>query len=436
MARDYSKYNVEGLGENLNKRQLVFTIVKDYIEKNNPTLEKLLATFPDALQGSQGVVRKESEVEEPKRFNMKAPLKIKNGMHVVVSNQWGENLPGFIQHAEKIEYSIQQIKTSENSTSDDNSSVNITAKLVSNEEYGETFGYVDVELTMNASLINEIENNSNYLNLIEIINEIQSNYMEEIIVEMDNQSDLDKLKESDFDWFNLGPQLVITRINEIDLSVIHDYFLNKAHSTQVTELLAIEEDEIDDYVSDFIQSTRYEISKEEFDNITNADSEAVDSSDEEEEEEEEENDDGLVIPINLVVQNYNSAWGRYIILTYANSSDCEEENFKIKMDTVTNSVLPFNIYADELTKKWFNSWEALLSSDNKQSYSSSILISFTNAENDFMSSDVEWGIIWHDQFEDLADGKFPEGVSADTINKLFSNEWFSQLFSFVEQNGF
>jgi hypothetical protein len=434
MARDYSKYSVEGLGENLNKRQLVFTIVKDYIEKNNPTLENLLATFPDALQGSQGVVRKESEVEDPKRFNMKAPLKIKNGMHVVVSNQWGDNLPGFMQHAEKMEYSIQQIKTSENSTTDDNSSVNITAKLVSNEEYGETFGYVNVELTMNASLINEIENKSNYLNLIEIINEIQSNYMEEIIVEMDNQSGLDQLKESDFDWFNLGPQLVIAQINEIDLSVIHDYFLNKAHSTQVTELLAIEEDEIDDYVSDFIQSTRYEISKEEFDNITNADSEAVATSDEE--EEEEENEDGLVIPMNLVVQNYNSAWGRYIILTYENSSDCEEENFKIKIDTVTNSVLPFNKYADELTKKWFNSWEVLLSSDNNQEYTSIMQLTFTDSENSFMSSDNEWAIVWHDQFEELTDGKFPAGVTAETINNLFSNEWFSQLVNFVSQNGF
>ena len=434
MARDYSKYSVEGLGENLNKRQLVFTIVKDYIEKNNPTLEKLLATFPDALQGSQGVVRKESEVEDPKRFNMKAPLKIKNGMHVVVSNQWGDNLPGFMQHAEKMEYSIQQIKTSENSTSDDNSSVNITAKLVSNEEYGETFGYVDLELTMNASLINEIENKSNYLNLIEIINEIQSNYMEEIIVEMDNQSGLDQLKESDFDWFNLGPQLVIAQINEIDLSVIHDYFLNKAHSTQVTALLAIEEDEIDDYVSDFIQSTRYEISKEEFDNITNADSEAVDTSDEE--EEEEENEDGLVIPMNLVVQNYNSAWGRYIILTYENSSDCEEENFKIKIDTVTNSVLPFNKYADELSKKWFNSWEVMLSSDNNQEYTSIMQLTFTDSENSFMSSDNEWAIVWHDQFEELTDGKFPAGVTADTINNLFSNEWLSQLVNFVSQNGF
>jgi len=37
MARDYTKYTVEGLGEDLNKRKLVFTVVKDYVEKNNPT---------------------------------------------------------------------------------------------------------------------------------------------------------------------------------------------------------------------------------------------------------------------------------------------------------------------------------------------------------------------------------------------------------------
>ena len=35
MARDYTKYTVEGLGENLNKRQLVFIIVKDWASKNN-----------------------------------------------------------------------------------------------------------------------------------------------------------------------------------------------------------------------------------------------------------------------------------------------------------------------------------------------------------------------------------------------------------------
>ena len=58
MARDYTKYNVEGLGENFNKRKLVFTIVKDWIEKNNPSLEELQNAFPDELQGKKGIVRK------------------------------------------------------------------------------------------------------------------------------------------------------------------------------------------------------------------------------------------------------------------------------------------------------------------------------------------------------------------------------------------
>ena len=35
MSRDYTKYNLEGMGENLNKRQEVFTIVKDQLEKNS-----------------------------------------------------------------------------------------------------------------------------------------------------------------------------------------------------------------------------------------------------------------------------------------------------------------------------------------------------------------------------------------------------------------
>jgi len=35
MARDYTKYTVAGLGENLNKRQLVFQIVKDWQQKTS-----------------------------------------------------------------------------------------------------------------------------------------------------------------------------------------------------------------------------------------------------------------------------------------------------------------------------------------------------------------------------------------------------------------
>jgi len=107
MARDYTKYTVEGLGENLNKRKLVFTVVKDYVEKNNPSFEDLQKAFPDEVQGSKGVVAKEAEIKDPKRYNVKEPLKIKNGAHVVVCNQWGENINDFIESANKLNYQIK-----------------------------------------------------------------------------------------------------------------------------------------------------------------------------------------------------------------------------------------------------------------------------------------------------------------------------------------
>lgn len=117
MARDYTKYTVEGVGENFNKRQLVFEIVKDYIQKHTPSLEELSKVFPDNAQGSKGFIRKESEVDDAKRFNMKEPLKIKNGMHIVVSNQWGENIPAFIELAEKLGYKIAKSEEKQDSGS-------------------------------------------------------------------------------------------------------------------------------------------------------------------------------------------------------------------------------------------------------------------------------------------------------------------------------
>jgi|TARA_B110000208_G_scaffold154728_1_gene187433 hypothetical protein len=106
MARDYTKYTVAGLGENLNKRQLVLTIVKDWANKNNPTLDEIQKVFTDKIQGSKGFIVKESEVNDAKRFNMQEPLSIKNGTKVVVSNQWGENIVDFIAGAEKLGYKI------------------------------------------------------------------------------------------------------------------------------------------------------------------------------------------------------------------------------------------------------------------------------------------------------------------------------------------
>ena len=117
MAKNYTKYSVEGLGENLNKRKLVFEIVKDYVTKNNPSFDELQLVFSDEIQGSKGFIRKDSEVKDAKRFNMDQPLTIKNGINVVVSNQWGENTADFLAVAEKLGYEISsQIKEEETVT--------------------------------------------------------------------------------------------------------------------------------------------------------------------------------------------------------------------------------------------------------------------------------------------------------------------------------
>jgi len=110
MARDYTKYTVEGLGENLNKRQLVFTIVKDWATKNKPSLEEIQTAFPDEVQGGKGFIAKESEVKDAKRFNMEEPLSIKNSTKVVVSNQWGaKNIEPFLELVKGLGYDVKKI---------------------------------------------------------------------------------------------------------------------------------------------------------------------------------------------------------------------------------------------------------------------------------------------------------------------------------------
>jgi hypothetical protein len=117
MARDYTKYTVKGLGENLNKRQLVFQIVKDYVEKKKPSFDELTAVFKDEIQGSKGFIKKAAKVKDAKRFNTKMPLIIKYGVEVVVSNQWGsKNIDAFLSLAKKLKYNIsEEVKEEEKS---------------------------------------------------------------------------------------------------------------------------------------------------------------------------------------------------------------------------------------------------------------------------------------------------------------------------------
>lgn len=108
MAKDYTKYTIEGVAENLGKSKLALAIIEDYVSKNMVDFAVLNAVFPDECQGGiHGVFRKKEEVKDAKRYYMDKPISLVDGTEIVVTNQWGiGNIPGLIERAEKLGYNI------------------------------------------------------------------------------------------------------------------------------------------------------------------------------------------------------------------------------------------------------------------------------------------------------------------------------------------
>jgi len=108
MAKDYTKYTIEGVGENLGKSKLALAIIEDYVSKNPVDFAILNAAFPDECQGGiHGVFRKKEDVNDFKRYYMDKPIKLIDGNTIVVTNQWGiDNIPGLIERANKLGYKI------------------------------------------------------------------------------------------------------------------------------------------------------------------------------------------------------------------------------------------------------------------------------------------------------------------------------------------
>ena len=95
MAKDYTKYTVEGVAENLGKSKLALAIVENYVSKNSVNFAALQAAFPDECQGGiHGVFRKKEDVKDFKRYYMDKPISLVDGTEIVVTNQWGiDNIP-------------------------------------------------------------------------------------------------------------------------------------------------------------------------------------------------------------------------------------------------------------------------------------------------------------------------------------------------------
>jgi|TARA_B110000240_G_scaffold193237_1_gene238754 hypothetical protein len=110
MAKDYTKYNVEGIDGEFKKARLVQAILKHYVENNAMLWETILVTFPLELQGKKGVISKKSEVEKERDFYVDAPMALQDGTEIVTCRQWGKhNLVHFIERAKTLGYEISVV---------------------------------------------------------------------------------------------------------------------------------------------------------------------------------------------------------------------------------------------------------------------------------------------------------------------------------------
>ena len=297
MARDYTKYTVKGLGENLNKRQLVFQIVKNYVEKNKPSFDELTAVFKDEIQGSKGFIRKAAKVEDPKRFNTKIPLKIKFGVEVVVSNQWGsKNMDAFLSLAKKLKYkvsmeqseivekdnSIEKVDTEKSKMTKPSSqdlSVNIELRKGNQElictikDFNVNRENSEIKNMYDALLDNFYSDDfitlTHYHLFEEFIREIYHEFLTNSYPSGDEYGyTIEDMKQDGFDWWENDPILVVTRIGEIDLSPIVNFdeddedMLNKC-----CEMLDINEDDKDDcedYITDYMSDSRFSVDEDLF----------------------------------------------------------------------------------------------------------------------------------------------------------------------------
>ena len=63
MAKDYSKYTIEDVAENLGKSKLAYAIIENYVSQNSVDFAILNAAFPNECQGGiHGVFRKKEDV--------------------------------------------------------------------------------------------------------------------------------------------------------------------------------------------------------------------------------------------------------------------------------------------------------------------------------------------------------------------------------------
>ena len=142
----------------------------------------------------------------------------------------------------------------------DKTEINIEVEIVSDTEYGFTnYANVSLALNVNNKLVEDFTSKCDRDTLFSLVEEITYNHTEEILMEAHNQSGLDELLANDFDWFNYDPTIRITEINDVNFGALYE---KDIQSDQLASLLAINEDEAEDEVSNFLTNSRCAVDRE------------------------------------------------------------------------------------------------------------------------------------------------------------------------------
>jgi hypothetical protein len=109
MAKDFTKYTVNGSSEQFGKARLVQKVIELYVQDFKGSYEDLKSLWPDNLQGGSGVVKLLSEIDSSneKSYYKDSPVRLLNGDSIAVCNQWGKgNISDFIIQANRMGYVI------------------------------------------------------------------------------------------------------------------------------------------------------------------------------------------------------------------------------------------------------------------------------------------------------------------------------------------
>lgn len=457
MAKDYTKYTVEGLGDKLNKRKLVFTIVKDWASKNKPSLESIQVTFPDEVQGSKGFIRKKSEIKDAKRFNVNEPLSIKNDTKVVVSNQWGtKNIATFIELAGKLGYSVTA--TGNESSSQETSSD--TASPLSAEQIAEFKKRVTEEIKGDYTE-NSWEAYSIYDDLIE---EGDTTWANQILQKLEDVaedfSDLetvgDKLKErEENERLLIVAKKAEAKIEDSADNVSLANLISKVDKDWAMKLYQKAEEMAEDFrdfnnLGDALADEDYLGDKETALRLQRKAFPLVDGKWEKQAFIRSLEDLGTIgaelladfmdiqdrsvpkmaMPENLFA-NYHLPWGRFVSLRLDNAPDCDTMSFRILLDMKEQKILG-KANEDNNLRRWFDEGEVRLFDDfaNLKSYDGVLTIS-----GGYSKHTEDWQISCHTGFEELLEGELPKDATGDELYKAVGHEGeVYQLYRYLLDN--